>query len=70
MLRKGCRPQSFAAEAFVLCPAGATGLSPGFQPWESSTQSDAPLRGRQIERLNKVEVGSDGPMVARPNCPL
>ncbi|MEA3149042.1 MAG: hypothetical protein QOI53_4718 [Verrucomicrobiota bacterium] len=30
------------AEAFVLCPEGATGLSPGFQTWESSTKSDAP----------------------------
>jgi hypothetical protein len=27
---------------FVLCPEGATELSPGFQPWESSTKSDAP----------------------------
>jgi hypothetical protein len=39
--RKGCRPQSLV-EAFVLCPAGATELSPGFQPWESSTKSGAP----------------------------
>ncbi len=28
--------------AFVLCPEGATELSPGFQPWVSSTKSDAP----------------------------
>jgi hypothetical protein len=33
------------AEAFVLCPAGATELSPGFQPWEFSTKSDAPSQG-------------------------
>ncbi len=54
------------AEAFVLCPAGATELSPGFQPWESSTKSDAPPgRGRQIERPNKAEAGFDGPIGAR-----
>jgi hypothetical protein len=27
---------------FVLRPEGATDLSPGFQPWESCTKSDAP----------------------------
>jgi len=26
----------------ILCPEGAGGLSPGFQPWEPTTQSDAP----------------------------
>jgi hypothetical protein len=30
------------AEAFILWPEGATGFSPGFQPWESSTKSYAP----------------------------
>ena len=29
--RKDCRAQSLV-EAFVLCPGGATELSPGFQP--------------------------------------
>jgi hypothetical protein len=28
------------------------------------------LKGRQIERSNKAEAGSDGPIVARPNCAL
>ena len=28
------------------------------------------LKGRQIERPNKAEAGSDGPIVARPNCAL
>ena len=28
------------------------------------------LKGRQIERPNKAEVGSDGPIVARPSCAL
>ena len=72
-------------------PRGAAELSPGFQPWESSTNSDAPsqgvtsvapcwkntgcaglevLKGRQIERPNQAETGSDGPMVACPNCAL
>jgi hypothetical protein len=26
----------------IVSPAGGTGLSPGFQPWESSTKTDAP----------------------------
>jgi hypothetical protein len=26
----------------VFAPKGAGGLSPGFQPWEPTTQSDAP----------------------------
>jgi hypothetical protein len=29
----------------VLCPAGAIGLSPGFQPLGTATQSDAPSQG-------------------------
>jgi hypothetical protein len=29
---KGLPATILGAEAFVLCPAGATGLSPGFQP--------------------------------------
>jgi hypothetical protein len=48
----------------------AQGFNPGFQPWESSTKSDAPLKGRQIERPNKAEAGSDGPIFTRPNCAL
>ena len=43
-------------EALFCCPAGATELSPGFQPWESSTKRCA-LKGRQIERPNKTEAG-------------
>ncbi len=45
------------AEAFVLCPAGATELSPGFQPWESFTRERRALKGRQIERPNKGGSG-------------
>src|ERR1700733_14969003 len=30
----------------ISCPGGATGLSPGFQPWESSHQANRPERAR------------------------
>jgi hypothetical protein len=30
------------------CPEGATGLSPGFQPWESNPLERRALKGRQI----------------------
>ena len=43
-----------------LCPKGAGGLSPGFQPWEPCPEGFA-LKGRQIERTNNAKVG---PIVA------
>jgi hypothetical protein len=42
------------------CPEGATGLSPGFQPWEPPSHERRALKGRQIERPNKVEIGFNG----------
>ena len=32
--------------AFFLCPEGAMGFSPGFQPWEPSKQMVRPERAR------------------------
>src|ERR1700719_1565587 len=40
------------------CPKGATGLSPGFQPWDRLPRRRA-LKGRQIEYTNNAEVGFD-----------
>jgi hypothetical protein len=46
----------------VFCLEEAIELSPGFQPWEPTISERRALKGRQIERTNKVEVG---PIVAR-----
>src|SRR3984957_18317530 len=35
------------------CPEGATGLSPGFQPWEPNTPKRIALKGRQIESTSR-----------------
>ena len=40
------------------CPKGATGLSPGFQPWEPH-QNGCALMGRQTERTNNPEEAVD-----------
>jgi hypothetical protein len=40
----------------MLCPEGAVGLSPGFQPWEPTPKRRA-LKGRQIERINHTNAG-------------
>jgi hypothetical protein len=40
-----------------LRPEGAGGLSPGFQPWDLTNRRRRALKGRQIERPNKVEIG-------------
>jgi hypothetical protein len=39
----------------ILCPEGAVGLSPGFQPWEPTPKRGA-LKGRQIGRTNYTKV--------------
>jgi hypothetical protein len=49
----------------MLCPEGALGLSPGFQPWESTPKRRA-LKGRQIERTTRKE----GVIVIYINCSL
>src|ERR1700761_5663782 len=41
--------------AVRLCPKGAAGLSPGFQPWETTPKRRAP-KGRQIERPNHTKA--------------
>ena len=48
------------AEVFVLCPAGAIELSPeGFNPGNRPPRATRPDEGRQIERPNQTEAGSD-----------
>ena len=42
------------AEAFVLCPAGATELSPGFQPWESSPKATRPHKALLVAPFGKT----------------
>jgi hypothetical protein len=49
-LQKVCRPEN-------LCPEGARGLSPGFQPWEAPPERRA-LKGRQIEGTYNVPIES------------
>jgi protein involved in polysaccharide export with SLBB domain len=51
----GARPMARRA-----CPEGATGLSPGFQPWEPNTPRRRALKGRQIEFTGNTEIGSNG----------
>jgi hypothetical protein len=48
-----------------LRPEGTGGFSPGLKPWEPTIAERRALKGRQIERTNKVEVG---PIVARLRC--
>jgi hypothetical protein len=59
------------AEAFVLCPAGPIGLSPGFpprfQPLGIARQERRALKGRQIERPNKAEAN---PIVQLSHVPI
>ena len=62
-------PAKVVIEAFVLRPEVATD-SPRFPPWKASPRDDAPEARAQIERPNQAEEGSDGPIVAPPNCGL
>jgi hypothetical protein len=50
----------------IYAPKRATGLSPGFQPWEPPLRRFA-LKGRQTEGTNNAKVG---PIVERFNCAL
>ena len=54
----------------ILCPKGAVGLSPGFQPWEPSPKRRA-LKGRQIERNNptKARFGCNMAQLLAPLAP-
>jgi hypothetical protein len=58
------------AEAFVCAPEGLQNSAQGFNPGHRSPRERRALKGRQIERPNKAEVGFDGPIVARPSCAL
>jgi hypothetical protein len=54
----------------MLCPEGAVGLSPGFQPWEPTPKRRA-LKGRQIERTNHTNAGCRCNMsIARSSRPF
>jgi hypothetical protein len=67
--------RSFAYQRIVkvtsgnLRPEGAGGLSLGFQPRDLTNPTRRALKGRQIERPNKVEIGSNGAIVTGSNYP-
>ncbi len=48
-------------------PEGLQNSAQGFNPGNRHPERCA-LKGRQIERPNQAEAGSDGPIVERPNC--
>jgi hypothetical protein len=55
----------------ILCPEGAVGLSPGFQPWEPTPKRGA-QKGQQIGRTNhtKARCHCDISQFARSSRPF